>query len=157
MEERKELLEKEIEADEKKWEKELSMVENLMSLRKKKYEDEGQGVFDDLKKITGDLETLQGDNPQVFADVNAEIVTEVIESWTGIPVGNMSQDELTMLTNLEQELEKRVVGQRPCHKTNSRRDSWSQNRDEKRGWANRGIPYDWNKWCWENRAGSCHC
>jgi type VI secretion system protein VasG len=38
-------------------------------------------------------------------------VAEVIESWTGIQVGNMTRDEMVTLTLLEDELKKRVVGQ----------------------------------------------
>ena len=113
---RKETLQKEIETDTKRWEDELGLVQELMELRKKKFAEETKpedqaAIEKDLKKVTTNLNAMQGDSPQVFADVNAQTVTEVIESWTGIPVGNMSQDEMVTLTNLEKELEKRVVGQ----------------------------------------------
>ena len=64
-----------------------------------------------LKQTENELKKLQGENPQVYADVTATIVAEVIESWTGIPIGNMTRDEMTALLQLEDDLRKRVVGQ----------------------------------------------
>ena len=109
-------LEKEIKAKEERWSKECELVIKLRDLRKQKFA-EGVGEakkkkFDqDLSKVEKELKTLQGDNPQVFADVTATTVAEVIESWTGIQVGNMTKDEMTVLLQLENELRERVVGQ----------------------------------------------
>ena len=109
-------LQQEIEAETEQWQKEVDLVGKLMALRKKKAEAQAsengvEKADEELKKVYQELEEVQGDAPRVFADVTDTIVAEVIESWTGIPVGNMTQDEMVTLTNLENELVKRVVGQ----------------------------------------------
>ena len=108
-------LQQDIDAETEQWEKEVALVQQLMALRKKKFDPANNGesasVDSELDALHNELNGLQGDNPRVFADVTETIVAEVIESWTGIPVGNMTQDEMVTLTNLEKELGKRVVGQ----------------------------------------------
>ena len=112
----REALQQEIDTETEQWQKEVDLVGQLMELRKKKAEaqeaNEGvEAVDKELNEVQQELEAVQGENPRVFADVTDTIVAEVIESWTGVPVGNMTQDEMVTLTNLEQELVKRVVGQ----------------------------------------------
>ena len=113
--ERKAELEKQIEKGNAKWEKEVDLIKNLIELRKEKSSLGESGGGDDLtariKAVQAELTKVQEDNPSVFADVTDKIVAEVIESWTGIPVGNMTRDEMVTLTNLEEELRRRVVGQ----------------------------------------------
>ncbi|MFH1197536.1 MAG: type VI secretion system ATPase TssH [bacterium] len=109
-------LETEIKLNEVKWTKECAFVKQLMELRKKKFdietlEIEYPRIDAEIKKVKVDLKELQGEKPQVFADVTAHTVAEVIEAWTGIQVGNMTKDEMTILIHLEDELRKRVVGQ----------------------------------------------
>lgn len=108
-------LEKEIKSNEKRWTKECELTQQIMDLRKQKFEDGKKtrnGKIDaDLAKVKEDLGKLQKETPQVFADVTATTIAEVIEDWTGIPVSNMTQDEMTRLLKLEDELKKRVVGQ----------------------------------------------
>jgi type VI secretion system protein VasG len=38
-------------------------------------------------------------------------VAEIVESWTGIPAGRMQSDEINTVLNLQQAMEKRIVGQ----------------------------------------------
>jgi type VI secretion system protein VasG len=87
-----------------------------VELRKQKFADDAKPeavkkIDADLRKLEGEIKKLQTDSPQVFAEVTALTVAEVIESWTGIQVGNMTKDEMTILLQLEGELRKRVVGQ----------------------------------------------
>jgi type VI secretion system protein VasG len=65
----------------------------------------------EIDKVTKEMAALQGEKPQVFADVTDMIVAEVIESWTGIPVGNMTRDEMTTVLKMGEDLKKRVLGQ----------------------------------------------
>ena len=44
-------------------------------------------------------------------EVTEEEISEVVSTWTGIPVSKMMQGELEKLQNIEDELKKRVVGQ----------------------------------------------
>lgn len=109
-------LEQEIKNKEKRWTKECELVNKLRELRKKKFEVETKDkketkIDEKINTVTEKLQTLQGENPQVFADVTDLTVAEVVESWTGIPVGNMTRDEMTTTLQLEEELKKRVIGQ----------------------------------------------
>jgi len=119
-------LETELKNDEERWIKESELTQKLMELRKKRYNrtngSNGNGnggtasldettVIQEIIKIKEELLPLQHGRPQVFAEVTAATVAEVIESWTGIKVGNMTKDEMTTLLNLEEDLKKRVVGQ----------------------------------------------
>jgi type VI secretion system protein VasG len=107
-------LEKEIKEKTENWNKELEMVNKLREARKKRAESKDDAklkIEKEIKTITEELVALQGENPQVFADVTEMTVAEIIESWTGIPVGNMTQDEMTSVLKLEDKLKERVIGQ----------------------------------------------
>jgi type VI secretion system protein VasG len=53
----------------------------------------------------------QGKAPLVFLDVDAHAIARVVAEWTGVPVGNLLEDELTGLLTLEAHLAARVVAQ----------------------------------------------
>jgi type VI secretion system protein VasG len=53
----------------------------------------------------------QGKTPLVFVDVDAQAVARVVAEWTGVPVGNLLEDELAGLLTLEENLATRVVSQ----------------------------------------------
>ncbi|MGZ2749414.1 type VI secretion system ATPase TssH [Burkholderia stagnalis] len=67
-----------------------------------------RGQLDDAKRL---LDDLQGKTPLVFVDVDASAIARVVAEWTGVPVGNLMEDELQSLLTLEQQLAKRVVAQ----------------------------------------------
>ena len=115
-------LETDIKTNEDKWTKESELTRKLMELRMKKFAGNGNGngngkskedpaLAEEILKIRKELSALQDPAPQVFAEVTANTVAEVIEAWTGIKVGNMTRDDMTTLLQLETELKKRVVGQ----------------------------------------------
>lgn len=119
-------LETEIKNDEERWIKESELTQKLMALRRKRYSRTNGGngngnggtaspdeasLVQEITRVKEELLPLQHGHPQVFAEVTAATVAEVIESWTGIKVGNMTKDEMTTLLNLEEDLKKRVVGQ----------------------------------------------
>ncbi|KVT96165.1 ClpV1 family T6SS ATPase [Burkholderia ubonensis] len=64
--------------------------------------------LDDAKRRLADR---QGKTPLVFVDVDASAIARVVAEWTGVPVGNLVEDELQSLLTLEQQLAKRVVAQ----------------------------------------------
>lgn len=87
------------------WDAEKNLIENIKEKR-------GQGdALSDYQADLDKLSAIQADNPMVHLDVTAQSVAEIVENWTGIPVGNMVSDEIDGLLNLEQRLQKRVVGQ----------------------------------------------
>ncbi|CAN0625864.1 AAA+ ATPase ClpV1 [Burkholderia multivorans] len=57
------------------------------------------------------LAGAQGKAPLIFADVDAQAIARVVAEWTGVPVGNLLEDELHGLLSLETQLAKRVVAQ----------------------------------------------
>ncbi|MEL6478869.1 MAG: type VI secretion system ATPase TssH, partial [Pseudomonadota bacterium] len=65
----------------------------------------------ELRAKTDALATLQGTAPLVLASADAQAVASVVGDWTGIPVSQMSADEIDTVLNLPQILSARVVGQ----------------------------------------------
>jgi type VI secretion system protein VasG len=57
------------------------------------------------------LAHAQGKTPLIFADVDAQAIARVVAEWTGVPVGNLIEDELHGLLTLDSQLAKRVVAQ----------------------------------------------
>jgi type VI secretion system protein VasG len=65
----------------------------------------------ELAKLNTKLDELQGEKPLIQVCVNSTIVGEVISAWTGIPVGKMLKDDISIALQLEQHLGARVIGQ----------------------------------------------
>ena len=57
------------------------------------------------------LKELQGDNPLLFPQVDADSVAAVLSDWTGIPVGKVVKDQIAATLQMEERLRGRVVGQ----------------------------------------------
>ncbi|HEY2377839.1 MAG TPA: type VI secretion system ATPase TssH [Gemmatimonadaceae bacterium] len=75
----------------------------------------------ELAGLTMQLETVQGDAPLMRVCVDASLVGEVVSGWTGVPVGKMLRDDLSMVLQLERHLEQRVIGQNHALEYISRR------------------------------------
>jgi type VI secretion system protein VasG len=75
----------------------------------------------ELKTLTAELERIQGDAPLMRVAVDASIVGEVISGWTGVPVGKMLRDQLSMVLQLERHLGARIIGQDHALEVVSRR------------------------------------
>ena len=69
---------------------------------------EAQQRLEDLQK---QLEENQSGSSLIKEEVDNEDIAEVVARWTGIPVTRMLQSEREKLLHLEEELQKRVVGQ----------------------------------------------
>ena len=112
-----------LEALTKRWDKELQLVkklssarEKLKSLAKKAAGKNGSSKGDskirkEIASIQGKLDKIQGDDPLVFAEVNASVAAQVISDWTGIPAGAMEKDEVALLLELEDRLGDGLLGQ----------------------------------------------
>ena len=57
------------------------------------------------------LASAQGKSPMISPDVDAQSIARVVAEWTGVPVGNLVEDELQSLLALESTLATCVVGQ----------------------------------------------
>ena len=69
------------------------------------------GVIPQLEKQLAEAEASEGD-VMVEEAVRPEQIAEVVERWTGIPMSKMLEGEREKLLRMEEELGKRIVGQR---------------------------------------------
>src|SRR5690625_69313 len=117
-----------------KWQSEKQVVDNVQAL-KKQIEDfklqaeraEREGDFgkvaelrygkikdaqDALFKLEEDLVENQEKGSLIKEKVTYEDIAEVVAKWTGIPVAKMLQSDKDKLLNLEEEIHKRIIGQK---------------------------------------------
>jgi ATP-dependent Clp protease ATP-binding subunit ClpB len=64
-----------------------------------------------IESFKAELQDYQSDLRMLKEEVEAEDIAEIISKWTGIPVSKMVESERQKLLRLEDELQKRVVGQ----------------------------------------------
>jgi ATP-dependent Clp protease ATP-binding subunit ClpB len=64
-----------------------------------------------IKKDESKLKTLQKDNVILKEEVTQEDIAMIVSRWTGVPVSKMLASEMQRLTQMEDELAKRVIGQ----------------------------------------------
>ncbi|MFN7662594.1 MAG: ATP-dependent chaperone ClpB [Alphaproteobacteria bacterium] len=69
------------------------------------------GLIPDLEKKLKEAET-NGNGAMVKEEVTSQDIAAVVSRWTGIPVDKMLASEKERLVHMEDELHKRVVGQR---------------------------------------------
>ncbi|MCP3940168.1 MAG: type VI secretion system ATPase TssH [Desulfobacteraceae bacterium] len=65
----------------------------------------------EIEGIMEELELVQKDNPLIKTQVDPEIIAKVVADWTGIPVGNVVNDEAAGIINLEDDIKKTIKGQ----------------------------------------------
>jgi type VI secretion system protein VasG len=98
------------------WEKAKTLVARILDLRAqleegKLPEEELGKTRDEHGKFLAELAELEGERPLIRVSVDSQSVSEVISAWTGIPVGKMLRDDLSMVLDLERLLAQRVIGQ----------------------------------------------
>jgi ATP-dependent Clp protease ATP-binding subunit ClpB len=88
------------------------------AMREGRYEDASRLDYEVIKKIERDIaaaESVETTEPRMVNEqVTEEDIAAVVAAWTGIPVGRLLQGETEKLLNLENELGKRLVGQKPA-------------------------------------------
>ena len=101
----------------------LQDIENkLKSLEKEKAEavnnqdfEHAASIRDEEKKLRTELEdkkkVWQEKNEHKNGEVNAEDIAEIVSSWTGVPVVQLTQEESQRLLQLEDILHERIIGQ----------------------------------------------
>lgn len=117
-----------------KWEKEKSLFNEVNKIKKEieqmekeslEYERQGQldkvaeiiyGKIPQLKKELKSKEKILNKIPEqerfLKNEVTAEDIARIVSSWTGIPVTKMLEEETKKLARMEEELSKRVIGQK---------------------------------------------
>jgi ATP-dependent Clp protease ATP-binding subunit ClpB len=82
------------------------------------YETASRLIYAEIPALEKELERAQEAEadetvePMVREEVGADEVAEVVASWTGIPTGRLLEGETGKLLRMEQELGKRLIGQR---------------------------------------------
>jgi type VI secretion system protein VasG len=103
-----------------RWEQERELVQRVRALREQieaKVASNGDtaadadALRDQLRGLQDELSALQGDEPLIPVTVDGDLVSQVISGWTGIPVGKMLRDDLSMALQLEKHLQRRIIGQ----------------------------------------------
>ncbi len=93
-------------------------IELDRAMREGRYEDASRLDYEVIKRIERDIaatESAETTGPRMVNEqVTEEDIAAVVAAWTGIPVGRLMQGETDKLLNLENELGKRLVGQRPA-------------------------------------------
>ncbi len=116
----KESVEKELEALNERWKRELEMSGRVIALQQEIQElHAGNGANagaiaekrEQLKELEKELSEIQGSEPLMQTSVDAQTISEVISGWTGIPTGRMLTDEIETVLNLGELLGKRIIGQ----------------------------------------------
>ncbi|MBJ9941701.1 type VI secretion system ATPase TssH [Burkholderia multivorans] len=87
---------------------ELTLVRKLHELREAEPTARDAATFSATRHA---LANAHGKAPLIQADVDAQSVARVVAEWTGVPVGNLVEDELHNLLTLEAQLAQRVVAQ----------------------------------------------
>ena len=130
--------EKEAELDSlrSRWQEEKKLVDEIRGIRTRieaahaaiPGPDSSPAVAEDLGALrtelsgkTTVLEALQGETPLMRVSVDASIVGEVISGWTGVPVGKMLRDQLSMVLQMEKLMGQRIIGQDAGLETIARR------------------------------------
>lgn len=115
------------------WQNEKTIIDQIHEAKEKidqlnneanKYEREGKleqvaeikygQIPDQQKKIEAlekKLKEIQGENKMLKEEVTEADIAQVVSKWTGIPVNKLKTAESEKLIHLEQELQKRIVGQ----------------------------------------------
>ncbi|WP_420831031.1 ATP-dependent Clp protease ATP-binding subunit [Agromyces chromiiresistens] len=98
-----------------------AITQRDLALRGGDYQKASRLEYETIKNLQRDLEAAEqadasgnagGEPRMVNEQVTDEDIAAVISAWTGIPVGRLMQGETEKLLHLEQELGKRLIGQK---------------------------------------------
>jgi len=103
------------------WEQEKRILYSLLRLRNEVESGQAQDRLEQLKALEGEIKTLQGEEPMIHPQVDAQCVAAVVADWTGIPVGRMVRNEIENVLNLANALSARIIGQPHALDTIARR------------------------------------
>ncbi|MBU2968402.1 type VI secretion system ATPase TssH [Pseudoalteromonas sp. C2R02] len=94
------------------WQLELSLVKEVAQIVNTLYTKENEdteGLLNRLHECKSQLN--EAETPMVHWQVDEQVIAEIISDWTGIPVGKMQEDEINTILSLQENMEKRVIGQ----------------------------------------------
>jgi ATP-dependent Clp protease ATP-binding subunit ClpB len=95
---------------------ELEAARNALAQAQRKgdYAEAGRITYGTIPELEKKLEDAEGQDNSVLVDeaVTASHVAQVVSRWTGVPVDKMLEGEREKLLKMEEEIARRVVGQR---------------------------------------------
>ena len=96
--------------------KQRTEFENTEGTYEPKNDDQGLGIYEktaELKsrKLRVEEKVKELENDGIYVYLTADDIAAVIEMWTKIPVKHISEFETNRLSNLEERLHKRLIGQ----------------------------------------------
>ncbi|GAA3109271.1 ATP-dependent chaperone ClpB [Streptosporangium carneum] len=116
-----------------RWEREKAGLNRVGDLKKKLDETRGAAeraqrdgdfeaasrlMYADVPRLEAELAEAtaasQPEDPMVKEEVGPDDIAQVISSWTGIPAGRLLEGETAKLLRMEDELGRRLIGQRPA-------------------------------------------
>lgn len=108
-----------VHALEKRWEKEKSLVGELLETRNALQqqaamadnENESINFGQKLAEIEAHLQAVRHEQTLIPSEVDTGVIASIVSDWTGIPVGQMVKDEARSIIELPERLKARVVGQ----------------------------------------------
>jgi len=110
--EQRAVLDAERDSLQQRWQQERELVNQLIALRARCVAEGEAALREELDAVQQQLDEVQGENPLLFAAVDASVVAAVVSDWTGIPLGRMVKNEIEAVLNLADTLNQRVIGQR---------------------------------------------
>ncbi len=130
---RKETQKAELDQLHARWEKTRGLVTQLREVRAQLEnpelpEDERGKIREKHEAHVSELTLLDGEAPLMRVCVDEQGISEVISAWTGIPVGKMLKDDMSMILNMEDHLASRVIGQNHALRAIAQRISTSRAR-----------------------------
>jgi type VI secretion system protein VasG len=122
-----------LEALQKRWDRTLELVTQIRETREtlenpELAEADRTAAMNRFETLSNDLAEVDGEAPLMRVCVDEQGVSEVISAWTGIPVGKMLRDDLSLILNMEAKLAERVIGQNQALKAISQRIATSRAR-----------------------------
>lgn len=69
------------------------------------------GSKDEILEAKRSLENIQKKHTYIYKNVTKNQISEVISSWTGIPLGNIVEEQIKGVMSLESKMKKRIIGQ----------------------------------------------
>jgi type VI secretion system protein VasG len=114
-----ERLTQEVEELKERWQKEQSLAQQIIGLRKELYErvsenapeEEREVLKNKIDQLSSELQALQGGSPLVRIEVDPDVVAKVVSDWTGIPLGKVLREQAKNIIDLEARLKERIKGQ----------------------------------------------
>ncbi len=112
-------LNQELDGLKERWQKEQSLAQQVIGLRKELYEvvnnngpeEKRKELKNRIDSLSRELQEIQGTMPLVRIEVDPDVVAKVVSDWTGIPLGKVLREQAKNIIELEANLKQRIKGQ----------------------------------------------